>query len=232
MSSPSWRELERAIVACDRCPRLRSWCAEVARVKRRSYADEEYWGRPVPGFGDIRARLLVVGLAPGAHGANRTGRIFTGDSSGDWLYRALHETGFANQPESLGRGDGLALRDAYVTASARCAPPDNRPLPEEVERCREYIEREVALLSGLKVAVALGRLAFDNWLTVLQRRDLALRRGAYPFEHGAEYEFAAAPRLIASYHPSRQNTQTGRLSREMLRDIFLRARVALDESAR
>jgi len=213
----SLRRLERDIVSCDKCPRLREWCKHVAEVKRRSYLDWDYWGKPVPGFGDPQARLLVLGLAPGAHGANRTGRVFTGDSSGDFLFRALHQAGFASQASSTHRDDGLTLRDCWVTASVRCAPPDNKPSPEEARTCRPYIEREFALLKPTQVVVALGRLAFDTYLEVI-----GLKKSEYAFSHGAE--FPGRHTLIASYHPSRQNTQTGRLTPEMFQRIFDRAR--------
>ncbi|MGQ9915823.1 MAG: uracil-DNA glycosylase [Bryobacteraceae bacterium] len=210
--------LERDITACGRCARLRAWCAQVAQVKRRAYGHEEYWGKPVPGFGDADARVYILGLAPGAHGANRTGRVFTGDRSGEWLYRALWETGFANQPESTHKGDGLELRGAWIGASVRCAPPANKPLPEEMEACREYVGRELALLSDIRVVVALGRVAHENYL--LAR---GLKRSGFGFAHGAEHD-AGGIVLIDSYHPSQQNTQTGRLTREMLRAVFERAR--------
>lgn len=214
----SLRTLEQDIIACRRCPRLRAWCEQVARAKRRAYRDWDYWGRPVPGFGDPQARIYILGLAPGAHGANRTGRVFTGDSSGDWLYRALWETGFANQPESAHRGDGLRLSGVWIGASVRCAPPGNKPLPEEFAACREYAARELALLRRVRVVVALGRLAHDTFLALR-----GLPRTAFPFAHGAVH--AAAPlALLDSYHPSRQNTQTGRLTREMLRTVFDEAR--------
>ena len=159
-------QLERDITGCERCPRLREHCRNVAQVKRRAYLDHDYWGRPVPGFGDPRARLFLLGLAPGAHGANRTGRVFTGDRSGDWLFRALHQTGFANQPASTHRGDGLVLHDCWVSASVRCAPPDNKPSPEEVLTCRPWLQRELQLMPQVRVVVALGRLAFDNYLSL------------------------------------------------------------------
>ena len=225
------RVLEREITACNRCPRLRDWCEEVARVKRRAYLDQEYWGRPVAGFGDPAARLVIVGLAPGAHGSNRTGRVFTGDSSGDLLYRVLHTAGFANRPESQHRHDGLRLADAWISAAVRCAPPANKPTPREIETCRPFLERELALLRHTRVFVALGKLAFDNWLTVLRSRGLVASRAAYTFGHGAEFEIAGAPLLISSYHPSRQNTQTGRLTEEMLLQVFLRARAVIDAEA-
>jgi uracil-DNA glycosylase family 4 len=209
--------LGEEIIRCERCPRLREHCAEVARVKRRAYRDEEYWGRPVPGFGDPEARLLIAGLAPGAHGANRTGRMFTGDRSGEWLYRALHANGFANQAESIHRGDGLRLIDCYITASARCAPPDNKPTPEEVARCRPWLEAEWKLLPRVRGVVALGRLAFDNI-----HRTLNLRPEK-AFGHDVVHELGSFW-LISSYHPSQQNTSTGKLTREMLDAVFARAR--------
>lgn len=214
----SLRKLEHDIVACQRCPRLRSWCEHVALVKRRAFEDWDYWGRPVPGFGDPQARIYILGLAPGAHGANRTGRVFTGDSSGDWLYRALWETGFASQPESTQRGDGLRLADVWIGASVRCAPPGNKPSPEEFAACREYAARELALLGRVKVVVALGRLAHDNFLSLR-----GLPRSSFLFSHGAVHR-ADGLALLDSYHPSRQNTQTGRLTREMLRAVFDTAR--------
>lgn len=192
----------------------------MARVKRRAYRDEEYWGRPVPGFGDPLARLLIVGLAPGAHGANRTGRMFTGDRSGEWLYRALHAHGFASQAESIHAGDGLRLIDCYITASARCAPPDNKPSPEEVANCRPWLEAELKLLPGLRGMVALGRLAFDNIHRTLGERP------AKPFGHGVEHQLGSFW-LISSYHPSQQNTSTGKLTREMLDAVFARARTLI-----
>lgn len=215
----SLKLVERDIVECERCPRLRDYCREIARVKRRMYRGEEYWGRPVPGFGDPKARLFILGLAPGAHGANRTGRVFTGDSSGDWLYRALHATGFANQPVSRSRGDGLKLSGAWVSASARCAPPDNKPLPEEFEACRSFVERELSLLKGVRAVVLLGRFAFENYMKLAGLRGL-------DFAHGREYE-AGGRALLCSYHPSRQNTQTGRLTESMWLAIFQRARQLL-----
>ncbi len=226
--TPQLRILEREIVACSRCPRLRAWCEEVARVKRRAYRDRDYWGKPVPSFGDPAAKLFVVGLAPGAHGSNRTGRVFTGDSSGDLLYRVLYQAGFANRPESQYRDDGLRLKDAWISAAVRCAPPANKPTTEEIETCRPFLERELALLSRTRVFVALGKVAFDNWLTILRSRGLVTSRAAFVFGHGAEFEIPGAPLLISSYHPSRQNTQTGRLTEEMLLQVFLRARTVID----
>jgi len=217
--------LERQIVACELCPRLRAYDREVARVKRRAYLDWEYWGKPVPGFGDPHARLLVIGLAPGAHGANRTGRMFTGDRSGDFLYRALYETGFASQPESRSRRDGLELRGVYITAAARCAPPDNKPLPVELANCRPYLERELDLLKEVKVVVALGGLALRAYLGILRDRGVIRNLAAFPFGHGRVYRPAAgSPVLMASYHPSQQNTSTGKLTAAMLRQVFAQAR--------
>jgi uracil-DNA glycosylase family 4 len=198
---------------------------DVARKKRRAYLDWEYWGKPVPSYGDPNARLLLVGLAPGAHGANRTGRMFTGDSSGDFLYRALYETGFASQPQSTHRHDGLRLLDAYITAPVRCAPPANKPTREEFAACRAYLERELALLPNVQVVVALGRLALDSYLTVLLEKRRIERRSDYPFSHGECYRLRPGlPVLLCCYHPSRQNTQTGVLTAKMLRSIFDKAR--------
>jgi uracil-DNA glycosylase family 4 len=220
--------LSREIVQCEQCPRLREYCRAVAQAKRRAYRDWEYWGKPVPGFGDPRARVLAIGLAPGAHGANRTGRMFTGDSSGGFLYRALYETGFASQPESRSREDGLELRDVYITAAARCAPPDNRPTREELARCRPYLERELELLRRVRVVVALGGIAFRTYLAILRDGGLIRSAAAFPFAHGAEYRpVPGGPVLIASYHPSQQNTSTGKLTRQMLRAVFERAKRSL-----
>jgi uracil-DNA glycosylase family 4 len=220
--------LNRQITACGLCPRLRTYGREVARVKRRAYLDWEYWGKPVPGFGDPHARVLLIGLAPGAHGSNRTGRMFTGDRSGDFLYRALCETGFASQAESCSREDGLELRDAYITAAARCAPPDNKPLPEELARCRPYLERELDLLKDVRVVVALGGLAMRTYLGVLRDRGQIKSLAAYPFGHNRVYRLGPGlPVLIASYHPSQQNTSTGKLTAAMLREVFEHARSLL-----
>jgi uracil-DNA glycosylase family 4 len=213
------------VISCERCPRLREYCREIAATKRRAYLDWEYWGKPVPSFGDPKARVLIVGLAPGAHGANRTGRMFTGDRSGDFLYRALHETGFANQAESKSREDGLKLDGAYITGSAHCAPPDNKPAPEELANCRPYLERELDLLKNIRVVVTLGRVAFDTYLRILQDRGVIERRTPFRFAHAAEHRVAAgSPVVIGCYHPSQQNTSTGKLTAEMLRRVFERAR--------
>jgi uracil-DNA glycosylase family 4 len=222
--------LQQEVIACRQCPRLIEHCRQVASVKRRAYRDWEYWGRPVPSFGDPAARLLIVGLAPGAHGSNRTGRMFTGDRSGDYLYQALYETGFATKPESVSREDGLELLDAYITAAARCAPPGNKPAPEELRNCRRYLECELALLVNLRVVVALGRIAFDACLATLAERGLIGSRAAFGFAHNREHRLAEGlPLLISSYHPSQQNTSTGRLTRKMLRDVFLKAKRRLAE---
>ncbi len=227
-SRDSLRILTKDIVSCERCPRLRRYCAEVARVKRRAYRDEDYWGKPVPGFGDPQARLAIIGLAPGAHGANRTGRIFTGDRSGDFLYRALFENNFANQPESRAIGDGLSLTDAYLTGPVRCAPPDNKPSPAEFARCRHYMERELDLLSRVRVVVVLGKLGNDAYLGMLKDRGVIESRAQFPFGHGREHAIPKAPGLLGCYHPSQQNTSTGRLTAAMLRDIFARAREIIE----
>lgn len=217
--------LNRTIVACQRCPRLREHCAGVARTKRRAYLDWEYWGKPVPSFGDENARLLIVGLAPGAHGANRTGRMFTGDSSGDFLYRALYETGFATQPTSRHRDDGLELPDAYITASAHCAPPDNKPTKEELDACRPYLHSELKMLRNVKVVVVLGRIGMEAYLRVLQEQGRIDSRAQFAFGHNVLHSMGDGfPLLLCSYHPSRQNTSTGRLTADMLRAVFDRAR--------
>ncbi len=217
--------LEARVVACEKCPRLREYCRRVAQTKRRAYREWEYWGKPVPAFGDPAARLLIIGLAPAAHGANRTGRMFTGDRSGDFLYRALYETGFASQPTSRSRDDGLKLCDAFITAAVRCAPPDNKPAPDEFRNCRPYLEGELDLLPRVKVVVALGRLAFDAYLSILRDRGLIRSRAAFPFGHNeAHHPGPDLPVLISSYHPSQQNTSTGKLTAVMLRQVFQRAR--------
>ena len=213
--------LNQEIIQCRKCPRLVEWREEVARVKRKAYQDQEYWGKPVPGFGDPQGRVLVVGLAPGAHGSNRTGRQFTGDASGDFLFPALHRAGFANQAEAESRNDGLILKDMYITASGRCAPPDNKPTPTELNACQPYLEREIQILQP-KVIVCLGKIAFDRILKIFALRSLK-------FSHGAMYSiqpssFIIHPlRLICSYHPSQQNTLTGKLTVEMFDEIWAKA---------
>jgi uracil-DNA glycosylase len=217
--------LQDLITTCRLCPRLVEWREKVAREKVRRFADQEYWGKPVPSFGDPRARLLVLGLAPAAHGGNRTGRIFTGDRSGDWLFRALHKSGFANQPTSVDRKDGLRLRDCYVTAAVRCAPPDNKPLPQENANCRPYLLREIELLKRLRVIVALGRFAFDAAIDSLGLIEPASRRPE--FRHEAELELSGGLTLIASFHPSQQNTFTGKLTEPMFDRVFARAKTII-----
>ncbi len=215
-------ELERLngrIIACKKCPRLAKYIRDVGREKTRRHSGEDYWARPLPGWGDPYARLLIVGLAPAAHGGNRTGRMFTGDSSGDWLARAMHGAGFASKPSSLARGDGLVLTGAYITAAARCAPPDNKPSPEELANCLPYLEAELQVLRNVKVVLALGKIAFDAYCRAVGARGLA-------FAHGAQYDNVASSgrALLASYHPSRQNTNTGRLTWKMWTEIFATAR--------
>lgn len=213
------------VVECRRCPRLVAWREDVARVKTRRFADWEYWGRPVPGFGGPEARILIVGLAPAAHGGNRTGRIFTGDRSGDWLFRALHRAGLANQPTSEHRDDGLRLEDVYIAAAARCAPPANKPTPEEFLNCRPYLLEELRVLAPrLRVIIGLGRIGFEaGWSAAVEV--LGLPRGRRPkFGHGAEHELAPGLALIGSFHPSQQNTFTGKLTEPMFDAVFTRAR--------
>jgi len=220
--------LNQQIISCERCPRLRQHSAEVAQLKRRAYRDQTYWGLPVPSFGDPSARVLILGLAPGAHGSNRTGRMFTGDRSGDILYKVLHGTGFASHPASVSRDDGLILHDLYITAAAHCAPPGNKPTPQELRNCRPYFEHELELLTGLKVVVALGKIAFDIYLDVLKSRGQIQSRAPFAFGHDVAYRPSpGGPLLIASYHPSQQNTSTGKLTEKMLTDVFRRARKSL-----
>ncbi|MCB0224821.1 MAG: uracil-DNA glycosylase [Anaerolineae bacterium] len=217
------------MITCRACPRLVSWREQVAREKRRAYRDFDYWGRPVPGFGDHRARLLVIGLAPGAHGANRTGRVFTGDGSGDFLYEALYEAGFASQPTSRHRDDGMVLTDAFITAVGRCAPPANRPTADELNTCRPYLAREFQLMPQIEVIVTLGQLAFDGCRRMLG--ELGYKFPRLKFGHALHYPptmtHPALPHLLTCYHPSRQNTNTGRLTQAMLNDVFKQARALL-----
>ena len=217
--------MQEEIVACSRCPRLRAYCEQVAVTKRRAYLNETYWGKPVPSFGDPNARVLILGLAPGAHGANRTGRMFTGDSSGDLLYRVLYNTGFASQPVSRRADDGLKLTGVWISASAHCAPPDNKPTRQEIANCRPYFERELDLLTDVRVVVALGRIAFENYLNVLKDRGFIRSRAGFIFAHNRVNETGSGlPALIASYHPSQQNTSTGKLTESMLEAVFRAAR--------
>jgi len=229
MPVPNWlKVLNAEVISCTRCPRLVVYREQIAREKRRAYRDHEYWGKPVPGFGDPHARVLVLGLAPGAHGSNRTGRMFTGDSSGNFMYPVLHETGFALLPTATARDDGQALTGLYITAAARCAPPDNKPLPEELASCAPFLERELEGLKDLRVIVALGRIGFEAYLNYLKRRKLIAGKREYEFRHGAEYVLPDGRVLLASYHPSNQNTQTGKLTRPMFVKIFLEARRLAD----
>lgn len=217
--------LNARIVTCELCPRLRAHCIEVARVRRRAYADWEYWGRPVPSFGDPTARVLALGLAPGAHGSNRTGRPFTGDGSGDFLFPVLHEAGFASQPAASKRDDGMMLAGLWVTSVVRCAPPANKPSPEELRNCAPWLDEEFNLLTDLRIVVCLGRIAFDGLLAHQQRAGKLASRAGFVFGHGAEYTLPGGLKAIASYHPSLQNTNTGKLTRAMFLDVFKRARV-------
>jgi len=215
----SLAQLNREIVSCRQCPRLVTWREEVAGTKRAAFRNQEYWGKPVPGFGDPQARLVLVGLAPAAHGANRTGRMFTGDRSGDWLYRALHRAGFANQATATARADGLALSDCYITAIVHCAPPDNKPTAEERSICAGWLDRELDLLPSAEVVVTLGQLSYNQ---VLRRFGPAVPKPRPRFGHGREVPVDEGPRVIASYHPSQQNTFTGRLTEAMLDAVFTR----------
>lgn len=231
MVVPNWLEVLNAeVVACTRCPRLVEYRERIAREKRRAYRDHAYWGKPVPGFGDPHARVLVLGLAPGAHGSNRTGRPFTGDASGNFMYPVLHETGFASLSTAISRDDGQVLTGLYITAAARCAPPDNKPLPEELVNCASFLDREIEGLKELRVVVALGRIGFEAYLNYLVRKKVIASKREYEFRHGAEYAMPDGRVLLATYHPSNQNTQTGKLTKEMFRKIFKRARELTDES--
>lgn len=223
--------LNSELIACTRCPRLVAYREQIGREKRRAYLDCDYWSRPVPGFGDPAARVLLLGLAPGAHGSNRTGRMFTGDASGKFLFDVLHATGFASQPTGTHREDGLQLTDCYITAAVRCVPPENKPLPEEIAICAQFLDRELALLKNVRVVVALGRIGFDAYLNYLKRRGVLKSKGGYVFGHGRHYGMPDGRVLLASYHPSNQNTQTGKLTREMFLQIFRTARHLAEGSA-
>jgi uracil-DNA glycosylase len=227
-------DVHHAIVSCERCPRLRTYCRTIAHEKKRAYRSETYWGRPVPGFGDPEARVLLVGLAPAAHGANRTGRVFTGDGvggSGDFLMSALHRTGFASIATSRQIDDGLILKDAYIVMAVRCAPPDNKPVPEEIGRCLDHLEAEVNELPRARVIVALGKIAFDAWLQMLRRRDVRVSPRPQ-FAHGVSVRVKDGPAgphvLLGCYHPSRQNTNTGKLTPAMMAAVFRRARTLIE----
>jgi uracil-DNA glycosylase family 4 len=217
-------ELNARVIACNQCARLREHCEDVATVRRRAYADWEYWGRPVPSFGDPRASVLLLGLAPGAHGSNRTGRPFTGDGSGDFLYPVLCEAGFASQPSATSREDGMQLRDMWITSVARCAPPGNKPTTEELRNCAPWLDEEMRLLTELRVVVCLGRIAFDGLMNWARRKEIVLSRSGFIFAHGAERELPNGMTVITSYHPSLQNTNTGKLTRSMFLEVFKRAR--------
>ena len=220
----SWLNvLNREVVACTRCPRLVAYRERVAREKRRAYLGWEYWGKPVPGFGDPQARVLIMGLAPGAHGSNRTGRPFTGDASGNFMYPVLHEVGFASQPTATDRNDGMKLQDLYITAAVRCAPPDNKPLPQELTECSYFLDRELKGLDKVKVVVALGKIGFDAYLNYVKRLGLLASKMGLLFRHGASHPMPDGKVLLASYHPSNQNTQTGKLTRKMFVEIFQEA---------
>jgi uracil-DNA glycosylase family 4 len=214
--------LNREVIACRLCPRLVAYREQIAREKRRAYRDHEYWGKPVPGFGDPQAGVLILGLAPGAHGSNRTGRPFTGDSSGNFMYPVLHEAGFASQPSGTHREDGLVLTDAYITAAVRCVPPQNKPTPAEAANCAPFLDREIAALPRLKIILALGRIAFEAYLSHLQRQSVIASKKPYPFVHGAEYKTPDSRILQVSYHPSNQNTQTRKLTRDMFLKVIQR----------
>jgi uracil-DNA glycosylase len=223
MTINSLEKINEEIISCRKCARLVEWREEVARVKRRAYRDQEYWGRPVPGFGDLHARVLVVGLAPGAHGSNRTGRVFTGDASGGFLYPALYRAGFANQPAAESRGDGLTLKDLYIAAVAHCAPPANKPTPEELDNCQPYLERTIQVLKP-RVIVCLGRIAFERILGIY-----AARKRGFKFAHGAAHQVESGEWILCSYHPSQQNTLTGKLTVKMFDEIWAKTKELLQD---
>jgi uracil-DNA glycosylase family 4 len=224
--------LNQAVIACTRCPRLVSYREQVAREKRRAYREQDYWARPVPGFGDPQARLLILGLAPGAHGSNRTGRPFTGDASGKFMYPILYRVGFASQPNAEHRGDGLKMIDCYITAAVRCAPPDNKPLPSELVNCSEYLDRELAILKNVKVVVALGKIAFDAYLAHLRRAGKLASKTGFTFGHARSYEMPNGVTVLASYHPSNQNTATGKLTAPMFEAVFRTAKQIIANARR
>jgi len=220
--------LNREVIACVRCPRLVEYRERIGKEKRRAYRDHDYWAKPVPGFGDPHARVLVLGLAPGAHGSNRTGRPFTGDASGKFMYPILHKVGFASQPTAERRDDGLKLSDCYITAAVRCAPPDNKPLPSELANCSEYLDRELAILRSVKVIVALGKIGFDAYLAHLKRTGVISVRSGFVFGHAQRYNLPNGVTLLASYHPSNQNTATGKLTAAMFEAVFWSAKAIAD----
>ncbi|HEY4379637.1 MAG TPA: uracil-DNA glycosylase [Acidobacteriaceae bacterium] len=220
--------IQQSIVSCETCDRLRTYCRGIGETRRRAYMDQVYWTRPVPGFGDPRARVLILGLAPGAHGANRTGRPFTGDGSGDFMYPILHETGFANQPRAVSKNDGLRLRNAWIASVVRCAPPGDKPTPQEIRNCASHLTAEISHLRSLKVIVCLGKIAFDGYMAYLLSQGTIERKSAYHFAHGAHEILPDGKHLLCSYHPSLRNTNTGRLNSTMFTRIFLRARQLAD----
>ena len=230
MERDSLARVNRAVIRCRKCPRLVAWRAETADNPPRRYHGYKYWGRPLPGFGDDAARLLVVGLAPAAHGGNRTGRMFTGDRSGDWLYRALFEHGFANQAESVDRDDGLELTDCYISAAVRCAPPANKPARDEFDNCLDYLVRDLRVLHRLRVVIALGKIAFDSYLKATAASGRPLPRPRPKFGHGSRHELGDGVTLLCSYHPSQQNTFTGKLTVPMFHDVFRMARMLLEDN--
>ena len=227
-----FRTLQNEIIRCRRCPRLVDWREHVALEKTRRFCDEEYWGLPIPAFGDPGSRLVIVGLAPAAHGGNRTGRMFTGDRSGDWLFEALHRFGFANKSSSVNKGDGLELADCIIVAAVRCAPPGNKPAPEELRNCGKYLREELRMLSQKRVIVALGQIAFRAFLRTWEELGERLRQPKPPFSHAGEWQLTHGVTLLASYHPSQQNTLTGRLTRKMFHRVFRRARTILYSAAK
>lgn len=218
------QQIHASIIACERCARLRDYCRGIGEAKRRAYQDQTYWARPVPGFGDPRARILVLGLAPGAHGANRTGRVFTGDGSGYFMYPVLHEMGLANKPTATSRDDGLKLRHTWIASVVRCAPPGDKPTPQEIRNCAPHLAAEIQALPRVRVVVCLGKIAFDGYMAYLLHTGVISRKSTYRFAHGAEYVLPNGLHLLATYHPSLRNTNTGRLNRTMFTRIFLRAR--------
>jgi uracil-DNA glycosylase len=223
-TSPLLQQIRETIITCERCPRLRDYCRGIGETKRRAYLNQTYWSRPVPGFGDPRARILILGLAPGAHGANRTGRPFTGDGSGDFMYPVLHELGLASKPRALTRDDGLKLRHAWIASVVRCAPPGDKPLPQEIRNCGTHLAQEILALPRVRVVVCLGKIAFDGYMAFLLQTGVITRKSDYSFSHGAEYLLPNGLHLLATYHPSLRNTNTGRLNRLMFTRVFLRAR--------
>jgi uracil-DNA glycosylase len=218
------KSVHQSIIKCERCPRLRSYCKGIGEKKRRAYQDQTYWAKPVPGFGDPKARILVLGLAPGAHGANRTGRVFTGDGSGYFMYPVLHEAGLANQPTGISKDDGLKLHHTWIASVVRCAPPGDKPTPQEIRNCATNLANEIEALPRVRVTICLGKIAFDGYLAYLLGRGIIARKSDYRFSHGAHYVLPSGNHLIASYHPSLRNTNTGRLDAAMFARIFVRAR--------